>query len=248
MASRPRTRSWSQSEDDSDTPSLTHGEKITRSKRKNVPLETVIASPEPEPAKKLSFTPANETTTPRSEKKSAKKTAMKSSTKKNKASTTLEPIADEPSKEETSGKSAKKKVSGVEASLPSTPSNTKEKDVKKLKPSSSKNQNDAVESEHLNKAPLSNKKLAQKRKHVAESKLNELIDGTSLLEANEEKRWQVNVHRCRFVGWMPDPILTLIALPAHLNGNVVAVRTICMSITLLKWLIFQCITGIESRW
>ena len=40
---------------------------------------------------------------------------------------------------------------------------------------------------------------------------------------SEQQKWALQVHRCRFAGWMPDPIHCLAGLPAHLGGCRIAV-------------------------
>ena len=51
----------------------------------------------------------------------------------------------------------------------------------------------------------------------------------------DSDKWAMHVHRCRFIGWMPDPINTLAVLPVEHGGNRVAVARAELNRRQIQW-------------
>jgi len=64
------------------------------------------------------------------------------------------------------------------------------------------------------------KRAAKARKVLAEARA---ANPAGALAQADPSRWHLKVHRCRFAGWMPDPIHCLAATPAAWGANRVAV-------------------------
>lgn len=253
--SRPRTRSLSQSSADSSDDSVDDAlsKQITRSTKRSK-LAPIADSPEPQPSKKLSFTPAissasSATPSRKGNVESAESliSAKKATTSTRKSKTAVEVVGEVP-------KSSKKVSSNLIQE-----GETKKEDIVVEVTSSTKtaqlSTNLQVESEVANQdVGKSVKKSSKSARKIGKAELataseevlgqptavsEEVVGQPPAIKVSTETKleskradrrkdmdvsakgsWNLSIHRCRFVGWMPDPIH---ALAANQIGDKVAV-------------------------